>query len=310
MSEKAVNKSHKRSIFKIVDKQHLIYFILYSVVCLCWGTTWIGIKYATLSIPPLTASGLRFVIAFPFFLLIAKLMKEPIFYPEEKSKFFWFITVIYFSVPYFLIGFASTQVSSGLISLLFSTMPVFIIIFSALLNNEKCNGKQVVGILVGFISLFLIILNQGISIGFTSYAGVIAVGCAAALHGLCYVLTRKHGYGISVLTFNTLPIGIAGIGMTALGYFVEGWNVESFSPQSIFGLIYLGLVASVGGFLAYFYLLKRINPTVLSYVFVIFPVVAIYIGTRFAGEVVNDTFIMLVVLMLLGISYTKYHTPD
>jgi len=310
MSERSVNKFHHKPIFKLMEKKYLIYFTLYSIVCLCWGTTWIGIKYATLSIPPLTASGLRFVIAFPFFLLIAKVMKEPVFYPAGKAKFFWFISLVYFSVPYFLIGFASTQVSSGLISLLFSTMPIFIIIFSALLNGERCNSKQVVGILVGFISLLLIILNQGISIGFTSYTAVIAVGCAAALHGLCYVLTRKHGQGISVLTFNTLPVGIAGIGMTILGYFVEDWNAESFSLQSIVGLIYLGLVASVGGFLAYFYLLKRINPTVLSYVFVVFPVVAIYIGSRFAGEVVNDTLIMLVVLMLLGISYTKYHTPD
>ncbi|WCE32534.1 DMT family transporter [Vibrio sp. SCSIO 43137] len=310
MSEKSVNKFHQRSIFKLIEKKYLIYFILYSIVCLCWGTTWIGIKYATLSIPPLTASGLRFVIAFPFFLLIARVMKVPIFYPEGKTTFFWFITLVYFSIPYFLIGFASTQVSSGLISLLFSTMPIFIIIFSALFNDERCNSRQVAGILVGFTSLFFIILNQGISIGFTSYTGVIAVACAAALHGLCYVLTKKHGQGINVLTFNTLPVGIAGIGMTILGYFVEDWNVESFSQQSVFGLLYLGLIASVAGFLAYFYLLKRINPTILSYVFVIFPVVAIYIGARFAGEVVNETFIMLVILMLLGISYTKYHTPD
>ncbi|OLQ73230.1 multidrug transporter [Photobacterium proteolyticum] len=305
-----MKKSSGKLVVPAIKKQNLIYFILYAIVCVCWGTTWIGIKYATLSIPPLTASGMRFVIAFPFFYLIAISKKEPILYPKGKMKFFWFITMFYFSLPYFLIGYASTHVSSGLISLLFSTMPVFIIIFSAIFNKEKCNKQQILGIFIGFSSLLLIIINQGMDIDFNNYTGIIFVAGAAALHGLCYVLTRKHGQNVSVLTFNTLPIGLAGIGMTTLGYFVEGWSVSDFSLQSIFGLFYLGLVASVGGFLAYFYLLKRINPTILSYVFVIFPVVAIYIGSTFAGESVNSTFMMLVLLMLIGISYTKYHTSD
>ena len=38
---------------------------LYLVVVGVWGTTWIAIKASVASIPPLTASGLRFAIAFP-----------------------------------------------------------------------------------------------------------------------------------------------------------------------------------------------------------------------------------------------------
>lgn len=43
------------------------------------GTTWLGIKIAVESVPPLTAAGLRFLIAFPLFLLFARLRHETIF---------------------------------------------------------------------------------------------------------------------------------------------------------------------------------------------------------------------------------------
>ncbi|MGF1683120.1 EamA family transporter [Photobacterium minamisatsumaniensis] len=287
----------------------LINIFLYSLVCVCWGTTWIGIKFATMTIPPLTSAGLRFLIAFPFFWVITRFMNEPITYPKGSWKFFCGITVLYFSVPYFLIGYASTNVSSGLISLIFSTMPIFTIVFSALLNSESFNRHQIIGICTGFLCLLMIVINQGMQISFESNIGVIAVFSSAALHGFCYVMTKKHASSISTLTFNTLPIGIAGITMTILGFILEGSNIYSFSGQSIAGVFYLGIVASVGGFLAYFYLLKKLNPTLLSYVFVIFPVVAIYLGAKLANEVVSDSFVYLVVMMLVAIAYTKYHTP-
>ncbi len=288
----------------------LNYFILYMIVCLCWGTTWIGIKFATLTIPPLTSAGLRFVIAFPFFIIISHMVKEPVFYPRGCHKLFWLITILYFSLPYFLICYAETTVSSGMTSLVFSTMPVFIIIFSALFNGGKCNIHQLLGIVVGIVSLFFILLTQEVAITSSNNLGIIAVSLAAAMHGLCYVLTKKYGLTISVVTFNTLPIGVAGIGMTIMGIIFEDNDISQISIQSILGLLYLGIIASIGGFLAYFYLLKRINSTLLSYVFVIFPVIAIYIGSTFNQEEINNSFIYLVIIMLIGISYTKYHTPD
>lgn len=293
-----------------IKKTTIIYLFLYSIVCLCWGTTWIGIKYATLTIPPLTSAGLRFVIAFPFFIIISYFFKEPILYPKGSNKFFFIITILYFSLPYFLISYAETIVSSGMTSLIFSTMPMFIIVFSSIFLDSKCNKHQLIGIMIGVISLLCILLTQGVDITSSNNLGVAAVALAAAMHGLCYVLTKKYGLNISVLTFNTLPIGIAGIGMTILGIIFEKNNFSLISNQSILGIVYLGIVASIGGFLAYFYLLKRINSTLLSYVFVIFPVIAIYIGATFNQEEVSSSFVYLVITMLIGISYTKYHTPN
>ena len=189
----------------------LITSTLFLIVCLSWGTTWLGIKIAVESVPPLTAAGLRFLIAFPLFLSFALLRKEPLLFPRQSRWFFVFVTLSYFSLPYYLLNYGEMHVSSGLTALLFSCMPVFILLFSALFLREKIYPSQMLGIAIGFGSLFMIIRSQGLHLDQAEWLGVLAILCAAVMHALCYVVTKKHGSAISVITYNTLPIGIAGL---------------------------------------------------------------------------------------------------
>ena len=104
-------------------------WILYGFVCDCWGTTWLGIKVAVETIPPLTAAGLRFLTAFPIFIGFSLLNGESILIPKPYRKFIVFFTITYLMVPYYLLNYGERYVSSGITALLFSTMPVFIVIF-------------------------------------------------------------------------------------------------------------------------------------------------------------------------------------
>ena len=115
----------------------LISSALFLIVCLIWGTTWLAIKIAVESVPPLTSAGLRFLIAFPLFLAFAWVRRESVFFPRGSGWFFAFITLTYFSVPYYLLNYGEIHVSSGLAALLFSSMPIFILLFSALFLREN-----------------------------------------------------------------------------------------------------------------------------------------------------------------------------
>ena len=97
----------------------LITSLLFLTVCLSWGTTWLGIKIAVETVPPLTASGLRFLIAFPLFLSFALIRGDSIFFPRSHLGFFVFVTLGYFSLPYYLLNYGETHVSSGLTALLY-----------------------------------------------------------------------------------------------------------------------------------------------------------------------------------------------
>ncbi|RBC03915.1 EamA family transporter [Pseudomonas sp. MWU12-2115] len=278
---------------------------LFLIVCLSWGTTWLGIKIAVESVPPLTAAGLRFLIAFPLFLSFAALRREPLLFPRQSRWFFVFVTLSYFSLPYYLLNYGEMHVSSGLTALLFSCMPVFILIFSALFLREKILPAQMLGIAIGFASLFMIIRSQGLHLDQAEWLGVLAILCAAILHALCYVVTKKHGSAISVITYNTLPIGIAGLMLFIVGLNVEAPVFKDVTARSWGALLYLGLVASVGGFIVYFILLKRLSPVLLSFVFIIFPVFALLIGAWYEGTPISRDLMLYSAILLAGFAITK-----
>lgn len=278
---------------------------LFLVVCLCWGTTWLGIKIAIESVPPLTSAGLRFLVAFPLFLVFSLFRHETILFPKNRIGFFIFVTVCYFSVPYYLLNYGEQYVSSGLTALLFSAMPVFIVIFSFFLQREKIYLSQIIGILVGFSSLLMVIRSQHMHIDFTALSGVVAILAAAIMHALCYVITKQKGSDIGVVTYNTLPIGIAGFGLFLVGLVTEHPDLSSITLHSWGAIVYLGTVASVGGFIVYFFLLKRLSPLILSFVFIIFPVFAIVIGAWYEDTPVSSDLVLYSVLLLLGFGITK-----
>ncbi|QIE85957.1 DMT family transporter [Pseudomonas nitroreducens] len=278
---------------------------LFLTVCLSWGTTWLGIRIAVETVPPLTASGLRFLIAFPLFLAFARMRGDAIVFPRQSRGFFIFVTLCYFGVPYFLLNYGETLVSSGLTALLFSCMPVFILIFSAIFLQERIQTLQVIGIAIGFASLYMILREQGLGFEHQGFIGVLAILAAALMHALCYVVTKQRGSAISVVTYNTLPIGIAGLALFVLGLLVEQPSFSQITARSWWALTYLGLCASVGGFLVYFFLLKRLSPVVLSFVFIIFPVFAVIIGAWYEGQAISTSLALYSLLLLLGFAITK-----
>lgn len=283
----------------------LVTAVLFLIVCLSWGTTWLGIKIAVESVPPLTAAGLRFLLAFPLFVLFVLVRREPIRFPRHQSGFFVFVTLCYFGAPYYLLNYGELYVSSGLTALLFSSMPVFILIFSAAFLRERVFISQVVGIAVGFGSLAMIIHSQGLHLGYGELFGVVAILVAAIMHALCYVITKQRGSVLSVITFNTLPIGIAGAGLFLAGLVVEHPDLAQITSRSWGALLYLGLAASVGGFIVYFFLLKRLSPVILSFVFIIFPVFAVLIGAWYENVPVSRELLVYSALLLAGFAITK-----
>jgi putative membrane protein PagO len=279
--------------------------VLFLIVCVSWGTTWLAIKIAVESVPPLTSAGLRFLIAFPLFLAFATARREPLVFPKGSGWFFAFVTLTYFSVPYYLLNYGEVHVSSGLTALLFSSMPIFILLFSALFLREKIYLSQVVGIGVGFASLFMIIRSQGLHLDRADVLGVLAILLAAVMHALCYVITKQKGAAIGVITYNTLPIGLSGLMLFAVGWYTEAPDVGAITLRSWTALLYLGVFASVGGFIVYFFLLKRLSPVVLSFVFIIFPVFAVLVGAWYEGMPISTDLATWSAILLAGFAITK-----
>ncbi len=248
---------------------------LYLVVVAVWGTTWIAIKTAVTTIPPLTASGLRFALAFPVLaLIVARMPGVPLRYPAGSLRLFALVTLGYFTVPFALMNLGSDLVPSGLAAVLFATVSIFILVLSVVVLRRPATRRQIVAVGVALAALAALIAQQTGLGGGADPLGVAALLGAAGLHAVVYVVLKRDAAAMSPLTLNALPMGLAGALLCAGGIVVEQPDPAAVSASSLGALLYLGTIASVVGFLAYFQLLRHLSPVALSLVFILFPVVA------------------------------------
>jgi len=114
-----------------------IIILLFSLVSITWGTTWMAMKIAVETIPPLFATGIRFLIASPLLILLSYIIKAPLLFPHGQRNFQIFISFFYFSIPFTLMLYGGKYVSSSIASVIFSNMPVVVLILSAFFLKKK-----------------------------------------------------------------------------------------------------------------------------------------------------------------------------
>jgi drug/metabolite transporter (DMT)-like permease len=78
-------------------------------------------------------------------------------------------------------------------------------------------------------------------------------------------------------------------------------RLDLISQKSAISLLYLIFVGAIVGFSTYTYLIKNVEPAKVSTYALVNPVVAVYLGVALAGEIINATMILALLLVLLGV---------
>jgi len=288
-----------------IMNQKLLAALLFTSVCLIWGTTWMAMEIAVHSIPPMTATGLRFALAAPLLILAAWKLNIPLLFPAGKRLEFVLISLFYFAAPFTLMIFGEQYISSGLASIIFANMPVVVLIFAVLVHKQRVHLHQVAGLLIALFCLIAIINNEmGVSSN-GSMIGVIAMIVAVLMHATIYTSVQSRCKGIHVLTYNALPCLVAAVLLVIVGAIVEQPNVAEFTLISWGAVAYLGVVAGIGGIMAYFQLNKVASPFQASICFLVFPVIALALDSAVNGRSISHDSHLLMIALVIGVLLCK-----
>lgn len=274
--------------------------ILFILVCLTWGTTWLAMRIAVETIPPIFATGMRFLFAAPFLIFIAWVTKTPLLFSSGQRFFQFIICIFYFSIPFTLMIYGETYVSSGLASVIFANMPVAVLVASVILLNEKTNLMQLIGLTIAIVSLACILFEESKSNIGGEWQGILCVISAVIIHAVIYVQCKKRCCTVSVITFNALPCFIAALLLSTIGWFFEKPQMSNFSMHSIYSTAYLGAFAGVFGIMCYFLLQKKSNTFHASLVFLIFPLVSVSLESYVYGYAISLRSIFLIIPLIVG----------
>jgi drug/metabolite transporter (DMT)-like permease len=276
--------------------------LLFALICLIWGSTWLAIKVGLVGVPPFLGAGLRFLIATMLVGLVLAARRKRFRLTHDDQVCVLSIGLLVFWLDYAAVYWAELRISSGLTAILFSTMPLFTSLMSAYwTRSETLNGRKVTGIVVGVIGTALLFWPHE-RLGVQQVLGMLAAlgGCLCAAINL--VTMKKHGSGSDPFVLNFLGMGIGTACLLAMSAALEDWREAVWTSSNILALIYLAVFGSVIAFSAYYYLIKKLDATVVSLSTLIIPIVALVLGRVFLDESVTPVAIAGIVTILAGVA--------
>lgn len=277
--------------------------LLYLITVLIWGSTWLAIKFQLGTISPELSIAYRFALSAAILFAFCFLRKYPLRFNLRQHGMIGLQALFLFSMNYLLVYQAELFLSSGLVSIIFSLLIVFNVLFGALFLRNPIRPRVILGAGFGIVGLVLVFWTEFTEIG-ASRGLALGVGLAF-LGGISASLgnitsARNQRVGLPVIQTNAFGMAYGAAIMFILALMRGSEFMIESSPSYLISLIYLALFGSVIAFGAYLTLLGRIGADRAAYVSILFPIVALILSTLFEGLDWNGIQLLGVILILLG----------
>src|SRR4029078_9420287 len=168
--------------------------VVWLLLCLIWGSTWLFIKLGLDDLPPFTFAGIRFVIASAILFAIIKARRLTL--PRTRAD--WILlavtAVLSFSLNYGLLFWGEQYISSGLAALLQATIPAFALVIAHFyLRGRRMTWAKIAGVILGVLGVGVVFSNQLHIAGERALAGSISLVLSAFFAAYSNVLVKARG---------------------------------------------------------------------------------------------------------------------
>jgi len=275
-------------------------YALFALVCLIFSTTWLAIRIGLEDLPPVGSAALRFLVAFPILLVIARTRGHA--FPKTAGE--WRLPlqlgVTMFAVPFALIYFAERTVPSGLAAVLFASHAIFVAVFAHFtLEDEPLTRMRTAGVLIGFLGVVLVFRDR--MMGERSWLGEAALVATAAIQGTSSIAIRKHGKKTSAIVLSCIGVGFAALLLFALSTALGESLWSSLTLEGVATVVYLAVFGSVIAFTATIHLIHVLGSNKVAMMSYMTPVLALVWGFLVLGETLGRDLWLGAALVVLGV---------
>lgn len=268
-----------------------------------WGGSFFFAEIALESLPPLTIVTLRVGLAAITLWLVVLALKLPI--PNSPPIWIAFLTMGLLNnvLPFSLIVWGQSQISSGLAAILNATAPLFgVIVAGILLRDESATPLKITGVVIGFAGV--IVMMDLSSIATSGLLAQLAILAAA----LSYACASVYGRRFKATGLNPILVAAGQVtGSTLLllpiALWVDGNDHYANVPSQVWAaIISLAVFSTAAAYILYFKLLASAGATNILLVTLLVPVSAILLGWLFLEESLQTPHIIGMAMIALGLS--------
>ena len=262
-------------------------WLLLVVLSLIWGTSFLLIEVALTQLQPFTIVAFRLGIAAIVLLILMLATGHRI--PQGKSLWIslFIIGLLNNALPFSLIAWAQTEISSSLAAILNATTPLFTILLAHYFtHDERTTPNKIVGVLVGLVGIAVIFAPSLTNMNMGSLWGQLAALASSLSYALAIIFSLRYArLGIKPIDITFGQLITSAIIMIPAAIIFENANNMQMPPIEVIGaILVLSIVNSGFAYILYFKLIAAGGATNASLVTITIPPVAIVLGISFLGE--------------------------
>lgn len=264
-------------------------YLAWIAVCVIWGTTYLGIRIALESIPPLLMAACRWIVAGSLLIAIVRARGGRL--PARRAWPSLAVRgLLLLGLGNGAVAWAEQTIPSGLTAVLVAIAPFWMVGVDALSGNSRApRVRQVAGLLVGFAGILVLVwpeIRTGVS-GRAFLDGLVSTQLACIGWAVGSAYARRRGqpqhdeYTLVAAAFEML---FGGLCLVVAGLATGEWARATLTPRTAAALLYLTVVGSMGGFSAYRYALQHLPVATVSLYAYANTVIAVMLGILVLGE--------------------------
>ena len=246
-----------------------------AVAPVAWGTTYFVTHRYLPAGYPLYGGAIRALPAGLLLLLVRRRL--------PRGAWWWRAAVLgtlNMGAFFALVYLAAQLLPTSLASTIMATSPVVMMMFAWAALRERPRAVQLAAALAGLAGVALMLLGGRVVVSGT---GVLASVAAMTMSSLGYVLTKRWGAGVDVVSLTSWQLIAGGAVLAAAAPLVEG-PPPAIGATELLAFGYVSIVATALAFAAWFAGLRRLRTGTVALIGLLNPAAGVVLGTVVAGE--------------------------
>lgn len=289
------------------DPSKTLVVAAFAAIYIIWGSTYIAILFAIKDIPVLLMTGLRFTTAGLILFIYSLSRRQSL--PDGKSLgriSLSGILMLFFGTG--SVAYVEQYIPSGVAAIIVATVPLFFVLLDKRQWKFNFSNKWIIsGLVIGFLGVLTLVIEKnslsmsGDNKTLISFFILLAGTISWSAGSLYAKYQPAEGSSSMKASLQMLVAGAASL----IAAFITGEHHEvvwsAISTASIIGLLYLILVGSLVGYMAYIWLLSVRSPVLVGTYAYVNPVVAVFLGWLIANEQISNLQLVALAIILAGV---------
>jgi probable blue pigment (indigoidine) exporter len=263
-----------------------------TIAPIAWGSTYFVTKEFLPADIPLWGAVLR---ALPAGLLLLAVRRQ-----LPHGAWWWrslVLGALNMGAFFALVYVAAQLLPTSIASTIMATSPIVMMLFAWLLVSERLRVLSLAGALVGLVGVVLLLVSGEASIDLW---GVIASVAAMSMSSLGYVLAKRWGGDVDVLSLASWQLIAGGVMLVPVALIWEG-APPMLDGAALAGFAYVSIIATALAFVAWFSGLRHLDAGTVGLIGLLNPVTGVLLGVLVAGETLATQQLMGLALVFVGI---------